>query len=198
MSLRIRVGKLKKLQQQLNAMSAEERLEWAGHLFGSKAVATACLGADCAVMLHMLSKVSPESRVFVIAPGELNHETLEAVEEMKLRLGLEVRLIDPTSPTASLAEAPGTPESGDHLGAALEDAFCWVSDVRQDQAGQRPLTALEKLEDGLYQLNPLFDWTQAEIDTYRETHHLPKPAHGGWRAALESQTTYAAQHASQQ
>ena len=197
MSLRIRVGKLNKLQRQLKAMTAVERLAWAGNLFGSKAVATACLGSDCAVMLHMLSQASPDSRVFVIAPGQLDQETLEAVEIMKQRLGLEVRLMDPTG-SDSLAPWGGAPTATrDPLDSALEDAFCWVSDVRQDQAGQRPLAALERLDDGLYQLNPLYDWTQAEIDAYRENHDLPSPTHGGWRAALESQTTYAAQRGSQ-
>ena len=196
MRQRIRVGRLQRLQTQLEAMTAVERLAWAGNLFGSKAVATACLGADCAVMLHMMAQASPETRVFVIAPGELTEETLAAVEEMKRRLGLEVQLLDLTAPASqTLKQTAAALDSGEGLADALDDAFCWISDVRHDQAGRNsPRVALERLDDGLYQLNPLYDWSQKKIDAYREQHHLPKPAHGGWRIAVNSQAAFSALH----
>ena len=193
MEKRIRVGKLEKLQQKLTALSARERLQWAGHLFGQRAVATACLGADCAVMLHMLAAASPESRVFVIAPGDLSPETTDAVAAMEERLGLSVTLLDPYAPSDG---RPGVAvDSGDGLTLALEDAFCWISDARAAQPFANPNAGvLERLEDGLYQLNPLFDWSDAEVEAYREAHDLPRPSHGGWRAALQSRTQWAASH----
>lgn len=189
MEKRIRVGKLEKLRETLSNMNAVARLQWADYLFGRKAVATACLGADCAVLLHMLAEASPQSRVFVVAPGDSSQETQSAVAEMERRLGLSVTLLDPWAPTQNVSSSHV--DSGDALVLALDDAFCWISDRRKDQAPERiGTTVLERLEDGLYQLNPLFDWSQAEVNTYREQHGLPKPAHNAWHAGTNPLKAY--------
>ncbi len=196
MQKRIRVGKLERLQKNLTAMTARQRLQWAGDMFGAKAVATACLGADCAVMLYMLAEACPDSRVFVIAPGDVSPETAQAVEAMQQRLGLQVTLLDPYAPSARDGGPRQAADSGEGLTLALDDAFCWISDARRDQAFGNPQAAvLERLADGLYQLNPLFDWSQEEVDAYREQHDLPRPAHDGWRAAAQSRSAYVTQHA---
>ena len=190
MQKRIRVGKLEKLQHKLTTMTAQERLQWAGNLFGTKAVATACLGADCAVMLHMMSVASPESRVFVIASGDVSPETQTVVDAMQKRLGLEVKLLDLYGASAEKAV-----DSGEGLTLALDDAFCWISDARRSQTfGNAEASVLEQLDDGLYQLNPLFDWSQEEVEAYREQHDLPRPSHEGWRAAEQGRAAFEAQH----
>lgn len=197
MQKRIRVGKLEKLQQKLSAMTARERIQWAGQLFGPKAVATACLGADCAVMLHMLSAACPESKVFVIASGDVSPETAQTVEAMQHRLGLQVTLLDLYAPSAPADQEGQAADSGEGLTRALADAFCWISDARLDQLfGNPQAMVLEQLDDGLYHLNPLFDWSQDEVEAYRAQHDLPRPAHGGWRAAAQSRSDYVVQHAS--
>ena len=174
-----------------------KRLSWAGNLFGHKAVATACLGADCAVMLHLMAQASPEARVFMVAPGDLSSEALEAVAEIRNKMGLEVTLLDPTAPPSQIQSGRNSSlDSGEALSHALEDAFCWISDSRADQPLTHPQGAvLTRLEDGLYQLNPLFDWSQAEVEAYRAQHDLPRPAHGGWRAAAQGQQAFVARHA---
>ena len=176
MQTRIRVGKLEKLQDTLSQNTAAERLAWAENMFGPKAVATSCLGADCAVLLHMLSKTSPRARVFVVAPGDLSTETLVSIHEVEKKLGLEVTLLDPQAPTRTEGEI--AIDGGEQLSAALDDAFCWISDThRRSQNTREGLNVLERLSDGLYQLNPLFDWSDEQIAAYAEQHGLPRPSH---------------------
>ena len=190
MQKRIRVGKLKKLQQHLTALSAVERLKWATHLFGAKAVATACLGADCAVLLHMLSQSSPETRVFVMASGDVSGETQEVVEAMERRLGLRMQLLD------LLGAGGDALDAGEGLTLALDEAFLWISDARREQSfGNSQTSVLEQMDDGLYRLNPLFDWSPQQVEDYRRAHDLPQPRHQGWRAILQGQADYSARHA---
>ena len=203
MQKRIRIGKLERLQQQLTAKSAWERLQWAEAMFGPKAVATACLGADCAVMLHMLAQACPQSPVFVIAGGGLSQEAQAAVAAMEERLGLRVRLLDLYAPTTAGDQPAGDqpaggagPDGGAGLAAALDEAFCWISDSRRHQAfAPGELAVLERLHDGLYQLNPLFDWPAEALEAYREQYNLPRPEHAGWRAAAQGSSAWVAQHA---
>jgi phosphoadenosine phosphosulfate reductase len=57
---------------------------------------------------------------------------------------------------------------------ALKDLKAWISGIRRDQTPTRAKARiLELQEDGLLKINPLLNWTKADIDAYIKQHDLP-------------------------
>lgn len=57
---------------------------------------------------------------------------------------------------------------------ALRDLRAWVSGIRRDQTPTRARARiLELQEDGLLKINPLLNWTKADVDAYIKQHNLP-------------------------
>ena len=73
-------------------LSAEERVAWAfEHLPGQHALSSS-FGAQAAVSLHMLTRVSPEIPVIFVDTGYLFPETYRFVDELTDRLNLNLRV----------------------------------------------------------------------------------------------------------
>ena len=50
----------------------------------------------------------------------------------------------------------------------------WISGIRRDQTSVRAkANILELHEDGLLKVNPLLNWTKADVDAYIQEHDLP-------------------------
>src|SRR5215208_70059 len=57
---------------------------------------------------------------------------------------------------------------------ALKDMKAWISGIRRDQTSLRAhAKILEFQADGLLKINPLLNWTKADVKTYAEEHRLP-------------------------
>jgi len=57
---------------------------------------------------------------------------------------------------------------------ALKDLNAWISGIRRDQTPERAKArVLELGDDGLLKINPLLNWTKADVDAYIEEHNLP-------------------------
>ena len=57
---------------------------------------------------------------------------------------------------------------------ALQDLKAWISGIRRDQTPARAKARiLELQEDGLLKVNPLLNWTKADVDAYIKQHDLP-------------------------
>jgi phosphoadenosine phosphosulfate reductase len=57
---------------------------------------------------------------------------------------------------------------------ALRDLKAWITGIRRDQTPVRARAQiLEVQEDGLLKINPLLNWTKADVLRYIEAQHLP-------------------------
>jgi phosphoadenosine phosphosulfate reductase len=57
---------------------------------------------------------------------------------------------------------------------ALKDLKAWISGIRRDQTATRAQAKiLELQDDGLLKINPLLNWTKADVDNYMQEHDLP-------------------------
>lgn len=57
---------------------------------------------------------------------------------------------------------------------ALKDLKAWISGIRRDQTQARAKARiLELQEGGLLKINPLLNWTKADVDAYIRKHQLP-------------------------
>ncbi|HET9148252.1 MAG TPA: phosphoadenylyl-sulfate reductase [Acetobacteraceae bacterium] len=144
-------------------------------------------GTESAVLLHMVSRVDPALPVIFLDTGKLFPETLAYRDLLVNRLGLaDVRSIRPDAARLAEYDPEGTLFGSDPdlccairktmpLDQALEGTEAWITGRKRAQGGLRgSIRAIETGPDGRIVINPLHDWTRAEIDAYFAAHALPR------------------------
>ena len=156
-----------------------------GDLAG-KVAAVSSFGAESAVLLHMIATIDRSVPVIVTDTGRMFAETLSYRDTLVDRLGLaDLRVYHPDPAGLDARDAGGERWSYDPdgccdlrkvepLGRALRPFSAWISGRKGFQAGTR--TALRRFEAdaGRLKINPLADWTKAELDAYFDRHALPR------------------------
>ncbi len=56
---------------------------------------------------------------------------------------------------------------------ALKDLKAWISGIRRDQTPIRAQAQILEFQNGLLKINPLLNWTKADVEAYIQEHHLP-------------------------
>jgi phosphoadenosine phosphosulfate reductase len=172
-------------------LPADEVLAWALETFGSRLAVVTAFQAEGMVILDLARRIDPGVRVVTIDTGRLPQETHDFIEQVRVRLGVDVEIV---APDAAAVEAMVRREGPnlfkrdvalrrlcchvrkvEPLARALRDADAWVSGLRRDQGPSRAGTA--KVEhDAAHQavkVNPLADWTRDQVWAYVDEHHLP-------------------------
>ncbi|MDH5751234.1 MAG: phosphoadenylyl-sulfate reductase [Deltaproteobacteria bacterium] len=174
------------IQQQLAGLAPGERIRWAADVFGEGAIATSSMGADSALLLHHISLASPQTRVFFIDTGFHFPETVSFKEELSRRFSLEINSVTPGWSREEFEASHGRLWETDHseccrlnktevLQKALHGVKCWINGIRRNQSSTRAgIQVLERLNNGLYKLNPLFDWDRERARAYSQEHDLPR------------------------
>jgi phosphoadenosine phosphosulfate reductase len=168
--------------------SAEEVLGYAVERFHPRLTMACSFQKEESVLVHMLSTISPEARVFTIDTGVLFPETLQTWKQFEDRFGVRVEVFDATSPGAPwTAENCCGPAKVDALERALEGVEAWITGIRREQASTRSgATKLERDERrGIWKVNPLADWTEKDLWRYIHKHDLPyNPLHDQGYASI--------------
>jgi phosphoadenosine phosphosulfate reductase len=128
------------------------------------------------VLAHMLSEITPDAKLFTIDTGVLFPETLATWRRFEERFGLDIEVIDASSPGAPWTKDNCCGQAKvDGLEQALSGVEAWVTGIRREQAPTRAGTAkLERDEKrGIWKLNPLADWTAKDVWAYIFKHDLP-------------------------
>jgi phosphoadenosine phosphosulfate reductase len=160
----------------LEHASAEEVLDYGVRRFHPRLAVACSFQKEESVLLHMLTEVCPDARVFTIDTGVLFEETLETWRRFEERFEIAIEAFDARSPGDpwTLGRCCGTAKV-QALEAALRDAHAWVTGIRREQAPTRAGTA--KLERdrarGIWKLNPIADWSEQDVWGYVREHALP-------------------------
>lgn len=131
--------------------------------------------------------------VFAIDTGRLNEETYEVAEALAERYRLKIEWYFPRhEDVENLESAKGLfsfRESLENrheccrirkvepLGRALKGLAGWVTGMRREQSVTRcELQAIERddLNGGILKINPLLNWSEAELISYCEKNRLPQ------------------------
>ena len=175
-------------QPALEGASAEEVVAYAVERFHPRLVTACSFQKEESVLVHMLTSVCTEARVFTIDTGVLFPETLATWKQFEERFGVDVEVLDASSPGAPwTAERCCGEAKVVALGRALAGADAWITGIRREQASTR--AAAPKLERdearGLWKLNPLADWTEKDVWRYIHRHDLPyNPLHDQGYASI--------------
>ena len=143
-------------------------------------------GAESAVLLHMAAAIDPALPVIFLDTGKLFPATLAYRDALVARLGLaDVRAARPEDAALAAADPAGRLWESDPdrccglrkvapLDRALAPFDAWISGRKRFQGGGRDgLDAVEFGTDWRIKINPLAQWSAADIAAYLARHDLP-------------------------
>ena len=153
--------------------------------FGDRLTLVSSFGAESAVLLHLVSQVSPTIPVLFLDTGMLFGQTLDYRKNLAARFGLtHVRDLRPAF--ADLATQDPNSDlwrtSIDGccnirkvlpLDRALGDFDAWITGRKRFHGGDRLSLPVVEEAEGKLKFNPLANWSKAELDAYIAEHDLP-------------------------
>ncbi len=182
---------LRELQLEHLGKSPELILASFQDTYGDDLVLASSLGAEDQVLTHMLLAINPKARLFFLDTGRLHQETYDVMAITMAKYGMRYEVYFPDrDDVETLVREKGPNSFYDSvenrkaccgirkvapLKRALQGVHAWVTGQRKDQSMTR--TTLEEIEwDAAHhciKLNPLADWTHADVWAYIEAHDIP-------------------------
>ncbi len=163
------------LNRDFEHRSASEVIAWAVETFAPHLCLTASF--TDAVLIDLAVKADPGIEVVFIDTGYHFPETLETVEEVRRRYGLNLRMMTVARQEEELwAKDPENCCSAVKVGQldrALAGKAAWMSGLRRAEAGTRE-TAPIVVRDlrGLVKVNPIATWTDLDVQGYIADHDV--------------------------
>jgi phosphoadenosine phosphosulfate reductase len=148
------------------------------------------LGIEDIVITHLLASNHVASEVFVLQTGKLHAETLALLEALKATYAaqLTIRVYEPSPHAAEqfvrehgelamrqsieLRKTCCGIRKMEPLARALAGQRAWITGLRREQSDAR--ASVSDIEDDgtLAKINPLVDWTFADVWHYAKQHNL--------------------------
>ncbi len=160
-------------------------IEAAVETFGERLALVSSFGAESAVLLDLMAKVKPDIPVLFLDTGMLFGQTLDYRKSLAAHLGLkDVRDLRPhyqdlavVDPEAKLwqtdTDACCNLRKVVPLDLALEDFGAWITGRKRFHGGSRLSLPVVEQSGRHVKLNPLANWTKADLDAYAEENRLP-------------------------
>jgi phosphoadenosine phosphosulfate reductase len=164
------------LSRRFEGQSASTIIRWAVDTFHPHLCMTASM--TDAVLIDLAVKVEPAIEVVFIDTGYHFPETLETMERVRRRYGLNLRIMTVPPHDEELWKAD--PENCcsaikvGQLDRALAGKDAWMSGLRRAEAPSRanaPIVARDLR--GLVKINPLAAWTDLDVAGYIKDHDVP-------------------------
>ncbi len=173
--------------------SPEEILTWTIGQYHPRLVLSASFGApEGMVLLDMMHRIEPTSRVFVLDTGRMHPATYDLIDRVRDRYDKEIEVI---FPNAGAVEEMVREKGMNHFYESLEnrklccrirkvepmrrylkDFDAYVTGLRRDQNVTRKDTGKAELDvanGGLVKINPIADWTHEQVMEYVGEHRVP-------------------------
>ena len=182
------------VRARLQGRVAEDILSRTLAIFGagpSVALASS-LGAEDQVLTHMLLSLEPGARIFVLDTGRLHPATYDLMERTRKRYGMRYDVFFPEAADVEEMESRHGPnlfyESVENrrsccyvrkvkpLRRALASLGAWITGLRKEQTPTRgglEVVEWDETNGGLFKINPLADWTEAQVWEYIRRHGVP-------------------------
>lgn len=173
----------------LGRMTAEERIAWAlAHLPGNYALSSS-FGAQAAVSLHLVTRAAPSTPVVLVDTGYLFPETYRFIDELAVRLELNLKVYQPSMSPAWLEARHGRLweqgvegieryndlRKGEPMQRALEElgVGSWFAGLRRQQSRSRSMIRPLEYRRGRWKVHPVYDWSDRQVFQYLNRHDLP-------------------------
>ncbi|MCX7676687.1 MAG: phosphoadenylyl-sulfate reductase [Alteraurantiacibacter sp.] len=143
-------------------------------------------GTESAVLLHLVAKADPTVPVIFVDTLKMFPETLAYRETLTQLLGLtNSYVVQPLPEVIAARDENGLRWSWDPdgcceirkvepLARAKQGLDSWISGRKAFQSVTRQNLPRFEIEEGRLKVNPLGDWTKADLEAYFTAHDLPR------------------------
>ena len=155
---------------------ASEIVRWAVQHFHPHLCLTTSM--TDAVLIDVAVKVEASIEVVFIDTGYHFPETLETLEQVRRRYGLNLRIITAMRTATPLWQSSAVQccavNKVTQLETALAGKRAWMSGVRrEDSVTRRTAAIVSRDRRGLVKVNPLATWTDLDVSGYIADHDVP-------------------------
>jgi thioredoxin-dependent adenylylsulfate APS reductase len=177
----------------LEARSAEEILTWAIGKYHPKLALSASFGApEGMVLLDMMHRIEPASRVFVIDTGRLPQAVYDLIDRVRERYDKTVEVVFPRAEEVQAMvsdhgmnlfyESLESRQLCCHvrkvepLRRKLGTLSAYITGLRREQNVTRvdtPKVQIDEGHGGLVKVNPIADWSEEQVWQYARGHRIP-------------------------
>ncbi|CAN5197448.1 phosphoadenylyl-sulfate reductase [soil metagenome] len=164
------------LNREFERLPAAKIVQWAVDSYAPHLCLTASM--TDAVLIDIAVRIYPAVEVVFIDTGYHFSETLDTVETVRRRYGLNLRIMTVQTHNEELWRVD--PENCcsavkvGQLDRALEGKAAWMSGLRRDEAITRGLTPIVARDlRGLVKVNPIATWSDIDVDGYIADHDVP-------------------------
>lgn len=179
-------AEIEKLANEFESKTPQEIIGWTVDTFWPQVAMSSSFQTQSMPLLHMVSQINRNLLIYFIDTGYHFWET--AIFREQLASDWHLNVLDPYRDTrwdAFARQYTRTMPLEDPnlcsfihkvqpMQAAMKDMLAWISGIRRDQTPERARSKiLELQEDGLLKINPLLNWTKADVSNYAKEHDLP-------------------------
>jgi len=149
------------------------------------------LGAEDMVLTDLITRYQPDIQMFSLDTGRLPQETYDLMQEVRQRYSVPLAIYFPDRvlieeyvaqsgingfyDSVELRKGCCHIRKVEPLKRALNGKRAWLTGMRRDQAVTRGSLEVSSfdVDHGLEKINPLLDWTNAEVWEYIKQHNVP-------------------------
>ena len=169
-------AELAELSTRFETWSASAIIEWAVENFAPHLALTASMTDS--VLIDLAVKIDPATEVVFIDTGYHFDETLDTVEAVRRRYGLNLKIMTVARQDEPLWQADAenccSAVKVGQLDRALSGKAAWMSGLRRAEADSRvtaPIVARDLR--GLVKVNPIATWSDLDVRGYIADHDVP-------------------------
>jgi phosphoadenosine phosphosulfate reductase len=171
------------------AASASKILVWAIETYGESFAIATSFQKEGMVIVDLAARIEPRVRVFTLDTCRLPAETHRMIETVRGRYGIATEIVLPDA--AEVQEMVSI--SGENLfyqsvesrrlccdirkvrplERKLSTLRAWATGIRRDQSETRAHTRKVELSATPVKINPLADWTTAQVEEYTRANQVP-------------------------
>ncbi|MFE8114854.1 phosphoadenylyl-sulfate reductase [Brenneria goodwinii] len=179
---------LAEVNQQLERLSAQERVGWALENLPEEYVLSSSFGIQAALSLHLVTQQRPDIPVILTDTGYLFPETYQFIDALTEQLNLNLQVYRAElSPAWQEARYGKLWEQGvegierynqmnkvEPMNRALADlkAKTWFAGLRREQSSSRGHLPVLAVQRGVFKFLPVIDWDNKQVYQYLKQHGL--------------------------
>lgn len=180
---------LSEINQQLEQLSAIERVTWALEHLPKAYVLSSSFGIQAAVCLHLITRQYPEIPVILTDTGYLFPETYQFIDTLtqQLQLNLKIYRAEISSSWQDARygklwlegidgiERYNQINKVEPMERALKalQAQTWFAGLRRQQAKSREHLPVLSIAKGIFKFLPIVDWGNKQVYQYLKENNLP-------------------------
>lgn len=180
--------------QQLNEslQTPQEVLKWSLDNLHPRLALASSFGAEDVVVIDMMMKINPKSRIFTLDTGRLNQETYDVMDEIRKKYNVNIEVMFPDqNEVEQMVRVNGLNLFYDSVGnrklccgirkvhplnRILSTLDGWITGLRADQTEVRSNAnklELDEQHNSIIKINPIIEWTWEQTWDYIKKNNIP-------------------------